>query len=553
VPFGSNEEEKLVIQIPVEEGPRFTLASVRIEGDAKSAADEVITITRAIQAPRDYDRGLLDETRRKLVSALGRRGYALAQVRLDINPSEVPNAMDAVYTIDPGEPVEVGIIRFEGNSHLPDKFLRKELVTREAEVFDSSSLDKSIERLNRSSLVQEVRREDVSLSLDPERNALDITFKLKEKDRQGIFATGGTGGAAGGYLGVIYTAFNLLGLGDALTLELDGGAAQSNVLVNLVVSRFLGSPFALALSGFHRYTNLNVASLVPGPDDLLSVFRRRSSGIGLSGAYTVTANSQLGLGYQVEHESFSGVEEVGTHSSGAGEKIRGELTPVFVFDSTKDSGPAARGTRLIMSNALIGSPLLGSIHAVRPSLFYSRYLNDPWTAGRNAFAFRLQGGTLRALGRNSLPLDMRYFPGDEVVRGFRRGSLSPWVHDPEGPESLRPVGADTVLGISAEYRIPMRGALSSAVFADLGWARLGDLGKIDNLNNETRLIEDTDRLLRASAGGELRLQLPVIRQPARLIFAWNPLRLDRVVQGVASPTRLVDPRGAVRFALGNIF
>jgi hypothetical protein len=64
------------------------------------------------------------------------------------------------------------------------------------------------------------------------------------------------------------------------------------------------------------------------------------------------------------------------------------------------------------------------------------------------------------------------------------------------------------------------------------------------------LLEKTSSLVRASTGAELRLQLPVIRQPARLIFAWNPLRLDTWV-GNASSFRLADPHTAIRFAVGD--
>ena len=58
--------------------------------------------------------------------------------------------------------------------------------------------------------------------------------------------------------------------------------------------------------------------------------------------------------------------------------------------------------------------------------------------------------------------------------------------------------------------------------------------------------------MRASAGGELRLMLPGLGQPARLIFGWNLLRLDTLLRG-APGRRQADPRGSIRFALGNIF
>jgi hypothetical protein len=57
--------------------------------------------------------------------------------------------------------------------------------------------------------------------------------------------------------------------------------------------------------------------------------------------------------------------------------------------------------------------------------------------------------------------------------------------------------------------------------------------------------------LRVSNGGELRLQLPLIGQLVRLIFAWNPLRLQTLIEDSPGAARIVDPCGAIRFALGK--
>jgi hypothetical protein len=66
-------------------------------------------------------------------------------------------------------------------------------------------------------------------------------------------------------------------------------------------------------------------------------------------------------------------------------------------------------------------------------------------------------------------------------------------------------------------------------------------------------MEQTNGALRASLGGELRLQLPVIRQPVRLILSWNPLRLKTLFDSSSSVLRLAEPRATLRFALGALY
>lgn len=544
---GVDSRQSIEIEIPVIEGARYRLVSVKTSGNCKAGADEVGRIIGAVQTPGDYDYSLLEATRQKILDTLGHFGYALAHVDLEQVPNEAERTIRAIYRVYAGDPVLIGRIEFHGNDRMPDRLLRRELCSREGEVFDRAKLDRSVQRLNKSNLLQQVRRSDVALNRIDLTGLLDITFDVKEKERHGIYATGGTGGINGGYLGILYTAFNFLRLGETLSLQLDGGAAQSNMLLNIIGARFLGSPFTLALSIFNRYAGFNVANVVPGPESMIGVLRRRTKGIGLSGAYPVTDNLQVGIGFESERDSVSAI----AFAPETARNLRSEVTPVVEYDRTSGTGPETRGYRLSYSHAWNGSLFLKSLDSMRKSIQLTRYVGDPWTRGRNSFAFHLQGSRVSPRAGGSLPIERRLYPGDENARGFSRGSLSPWALVP-GNESLQPSGADTVLGFSTEYRVPIRGALSATGFFDLGWTHL-DPNDAAQLGTGARLVDATNGVLRASLGGELRLQLPVIRQPARLIFSWNPLRLDTLFRSPSSVFCLAEPKTALRFALGALY
>jgi outer membrane protein assembly factor BamA len=301
------------------------------------------------------------------------------------------------------------------------------------------------------------------------------------------------------------------------------------------------------LSIFNRYAGFNVANVVPGPETLVGVMKRRSRGIGLSGAYPVTGSLSVGMGFEAERDSITDIAA----NTATTKSLRSELAPFVLFDNTRGLGADTRGYRLSYSQAWNGSLFLKSLDSTRRSIKLTRYLDDPWTKGKNSFAFHLQGSWVRPRGSGPLLLERRYYPGDERVRGFSRGSLGPWVAVP-GNSNLQAAGADTVLGVSTEYRVPIGDALSGAGFFDLGWTHL-DPKDAAQLGSGARLIDATNGVLRASVGGELRLQLPIIRQPARMIFSWNPLRLNTVWPSPSSVLRLVEPKTSLRFALGSFY
>jgi outer membrane protein insertion porin family len=543
------KNRRIRIEIPVVEGDRYRLTSIRMEGDPKFAAADVNAALGAVKAPQDYNYSILEETRQKIADALGRSGYALARVDLQEKPDSEKRTVEAIYSINAGAPVMVGRIDFKGNKRISEKFLRRELKISEGELFNSGKLDKSVERINKSKMVNAIARADVMLNMNDQTRMLDITFNVKEPDRQGIYATGGTSG--GGYLGIIYTAFNFMHLGEKLSLQLDGGAAQKNMLLNIFGTHFLGSPFTIGLSVFNRYTKVNVANLVPGPDALVSVFRRHNAGIGMTGSYPLTMSLEAGLGFQVEKASIR--DESVFSVASTRKSWRSEVAPSLVFDRTRGSGDATRGSRIAYGQAFNGSLFLKSLDSTTESLHVTHYMDDPFSHGRNSFAFRFKAGLARPTSGAPLSLERRFYPGDEVVRGFTQGSLSPWIAalNPDGAgHSLQPAGADTVIGFSTEYRVPIRGPVSSAAFFDLGWTHLNS-GNATIFGGGSKLLEHTNGLWRASLGGELRVQLPIVNQSARFIFSWNPLRLNTFFQNPTSIIRLVEPKTSFRFALGT--
>ncbi|MBL8149306.1 MAG: outer membrane protein assembly factor BamA [Blastocatellia bacterium] len=171
-----------------------------------------------------------------------------------------------------------------------------------------------------------------------------------------------------------------------------------------------------------------------------------------------------------------------------------------------------------------------------------------------------------------------------------------------------PIGADTQLLYNVEYRVPLVGPLSMALFLDAGaafnLASLGDetlvgvplpqtlsagiilnprgrvatqkqidaartpetpagqlpkgfrlvtIGGVVQNNSVVRLADDIGgigRFFRSSVGTELRVQVPVVGVPFRLIFAYNP----NAKTDLNDPTQFfLEQKRTVRFTVGRTF
>ena len=100
---------------------------------------------------------------------------------------------------------------------------------------------------------------------------------------------------------------------------------------------------------------------------------------------------------------------------------------------------------------------------------------------------------------------------------------------------------------NSEYRIPLTDTFVAVPFLDTGFN-----GGVTDANG-FQLVEATRKVWRTSLGSELQVRLPAALPPARIIFAWNPLRLDRKLLTSHGLSQLRDPAKVLRFAIGPSF
>jgi outer membrane protein insertion porin family len=206
---------------------------------------------------------------------------------------------------------------------------------------------------------------------------------------------------------------------------------------------------------------------------------------------------------------------------GAARHAESRITTEFVHNTIDDPFTPRHGRRIAARAEFAGGLLGGATNYIRPEVEAVQYFSH---TPRTALGLRLKAGWLGPFGETQVPpYNARYFLGGEnQIRGVDARTVGPT--DSEN----RAIGGDKFVLFNAEYYFDIHRRVRLVLFHDAGQAY-----------SETQPL--TMRQLRSSSGVELRVVLPKLNVPLRLIYGWNT---DR------DP---FQPASAFKFAFGMAF
>jgi outer membrane protein insertion porin family len=204
-----------------------------------------------------------------------------------------------------------------------------------------------------------------------------------------------------------------------------------------------------------------------------------------------------------------------------GRHIESRVTPAFTSNTVDSPFTPRSGRRITVTMPIAGGLLGGTTDYIRPEGEAIVYF--PHTR-RTALGVRANAGFVRPYGGTSvLPYYLRYVMGGEYqIRGVDIRTVGPM------DDQQRVIGGDKFVLFNAEYYLDIAGPVRALLFHDAGQAFA-----------ETQRIDL--RQLRTSSGVELRVVMPMLNVPFRLIYAWNIYR------------DAFQPARAFKFAVGTTF
>ena len=471
-----------------------------------------------------------------------------------------------------GQQYFINRITFVGNTTTHDNVIRRELRLVEDGVFNTEALKYSVRRLNQLGYFKPLEAgKDIAVDKTPgETNKVDVKLKLEEQNRNQISFGAGVSEFEGFFGQASFQTSNFLGRGESLTVSLSAGSRAQNYTLAFT------EPFL-----FDRNMTGSV-NLYRNDVRYIGQFTQRSTGgvvgFGLSARRLHAAVHQLQLRAGPRHRDqrrstpirwcSRATRSCAIRCSSArnGERIISKVTPSIVHNTVDQPIFPNQGVRYTASIDLAG--LGGNTSFYKPSLegiWYWRQ-NARMSLGMRALVEYIH--SYRGLaGAADLPEALprrRIFrprvrhpehrPAGSGHRPRARRQQEPAVQHRAELQHHEPVPDHPVLRRRAGAR---RGA-ALRVEGNATRARRAARCRSSSTPPSTRAVLEPSATatrqrrevsaFKTSTGVEVRLFMPVINVPFRLIFAYNPQRA-----GVLDNTLQPQKAFQFRFAVGTTF
>ncbi len=518
----SPDRKGLYITIPIHEGRQFRYGAIEVAGNKVFSSKELMSKVKG-KPGEIMNRDQIKDDVVAITDMYGSKGYAFASVSPVVKPHVSKRLVDITFDISEGDQIFINKIKITGNVKTRDKVIRRELPFDEGDIYDTTSLKRTYERLRNLNFFDNVQ-------IIPERKGKDkvnLDVSVKEKST-GSFSIGGGYSTIDRLVGIgEITQNNFLGLGEMVKFKGEFGARRQNFVLSFLEPWLLDRPVSLRVDLFKEeryYTGYAERSL----GGSLSLGRRFWDYWGITGSYSWADETYFDVIDSINSDPFFQQSEQF--------KTTGKIGLNFYRDTRDNYLDPRRGSNNSIYAEYAGTALGGDnafYKVIGDSTWYFPFYFDTDFSlhGRIGYANGLQG--------RPLPLGERFFVGGMgTVRGLDWGTAGPRfpvlkldkITGATSTVSLLgdPKGGNKEVVFNAEYTFPLFDAvkLRGVIFSDAG--RAYDEGEGLNLSR-----------LSYTAGGGLR---------------WaSPMGLIRLEYGFVLNRKEDQRAGKWEFSMGSMF
>ena len=547
---------RATLTIPILEGERYFEGGFKVEGgklfknefylekyaqvkqDNNSFLRKIFNIRPSIEAPKPgakpvpFDLDAVNQTVDKLKEAYSNQAYILfrAEKKFDTHEEGGIKKVDTTLKLDEGEPYTIRKIEFEGNLTTKDKVLRRSMLMREGDPFQTDRFKDSLLSISQLSFF-DVKSAEPKVDLVPDKPQVDVVIRGEETGVNEVLFQGGYGSLFGFSLGVSFSTRNLGGGGETLSLSENLGKYAKSTTLGFTEPFIFDLPYSFSASVSNGMADYDASRV-----GIQNAYKQFTRSLGLSIGARLSNwfpdkpwawFTTYGTGYTFSLIRIDGGQNF--YFRDTPEILSSSFSQSITYSTVNHQFKPTDGTRLSFSLEYGGWQFGGDVPFLRATWSVAKFVS---VGERNIFAINATYGYLQDLGNDPLPLYNLYRPGGEnSIRGYLYGQVGSVMLDNYQHPVV--VGGNKQFIVNGEYQFKIADEFRLVFFYDAGnaWSSgtkifsRNEVTYLDQNNNSYSYINPT---LVRSAGLEFRFFLPISHAPLRLIWSrkLNPYAFD---------------------------
>ncbi len=497
------------IYIFIDEGPRYRLRELRIEGNTLYAYSELVgnILKKNKRKGGFYREAVIEKLKKNIKDLYAEIGFANVLIEEEKDIDAEKKEVGITLKLHEGKPVYIRKVKVKGNYETRDYVIRRELRVQEQEL----AIRKGIKR-SRSRILNLGYYEDVQIQPFPAGdNRWDLLVNVRERFT-GQFSVGLSYNEVTKLSAFIsLKKGNFMGTGDILGLSVSYGSQYRDNSISYTDKWFMNKPVDLTWSLFDRrieYTTYTV----------------ERQGISSTFSKEFWEYWRWAIGLSFQRIKYSNIDPNASSliKEQEGRRESRKLTLSLSRDTRDYFLFPTEGSYASLSYS-VALPVLGGTEKFhRVVLTGSKFFKDTYFDSGFVLSTKATVGFVEPYGGEEVPLDERFFVGgDFTIRGYEYGMAG--VVD----QNNDPIGSTKELILNFELNYKLHRMLYAGIFYDTGLGA-NSWGDFDPKN------------WRGGYGVGIRFITPMA--PIRLDWAWK----TKKVPGDTSKSR-------IHFVIGGFF
>ena len=513
------ERSSVTIVISVSEGTKQKFGATFFNGNTVYLPSE---LNPAIEYRRGklYNQDRFDETVRGIQDKYADKGYLKAALLPDKVYNEKTGETDITFNITENSQIFVDHIDVEGNKATKTYVLRREITQKEGEVFSSSKIRRSQEKIFNLGFIDDVSPV-INPTADPDK--VDLVFDVVE-GKPGMLTAGAGISSTDGLVGTLALShMNLFGRAYKTSLSWNFGKRVQDYYLSWSTPWVGDSPTTLGVDVF------NTRHYKPYRDTISAYTERRTGGKVTVAPRFEDDKYHLTTSYTYEKVRITDVDTLYQGELQEGTSVTSSVYVELARDTRDNVWDPTRGTRSSIGVEYAGGPLQGDVNYYKPTFSYSYNLK---LFSIDDYPFVLAAGNrlgyVSSFGETkSVPVYERYFLGGaDTVRGYSNNG------------QIGPLSGGRVYDVAnIEFKFPLARERKRTI---VQWAFFFDIGNSwESFDRVSGRFGTGTTNLKCGAGFGIRFTTPAF-----------PIRLD---WGYGFNHKPGEQRSDIYFTLGNLF